>query len=386
MGTSMIDVLPYLLGARAVVALFAISALVNAALAKKAERDNPPTGSFVEVDGIRIHYVERGKGEPLVLLHGNGSMIQDFECSGLISLASKQFRVIAFDRPGFGHTPRPRGRVWTPDAQAELIATALRKIGVSRAVVLGHSWGASAAVALALKYPQLVGAVVLASGYYYPTLRLDVLPLSVPAVPVIGDFIRYSISPIISRLMWPLLVRKIFAPEDVPAKFAMFPKEMAFRPSQIRAAAAESGMMIPSAYTARTQYRKMEMPIVIVAGEGDQLVDTERQSARLHTELPHSVMHRIAGTGHMVHQTAPEKVMDAINEAARADRKTANTSAGNLRSARPANPTVARRARAKQIARRAILFCLRSLYAAAKALSAVRLYLIFPHRSATRRA
>jgi pimeloyl-ACP methyl ester carboxylesterase len=309
---------PYALGAGAIIALFAISALVNTRLAKKAERDNPPTGGFVEVDGIRMHYVERGKGEPLVLLHGSGSSVQDFQSSGLIGLASKQFRVIAFDRPGFGHTVRPRGKVWTPEAQAELFAAALRKIGVSRAIVLGHSWGASAAVALALRYPRLVDALVLISGYYYPSVRPDVLLLALPAVPLAGDLIRYSISPIVSRLMWPLFVRKIFAPEAMPPKFGAFPKEMSFRPSQVRAAAAESALMIPAAYADRARYQELEMPVVILAGEEDQLVNTEKQSGRLHQELPGSVMHRVPGAGHMVHQTATEKVMAAITEAAQA--------------------------------------------------------------------
>lgn len=308
----------YVIGGGLVVAALAISALVNAKLGKKAERDNPPAGRFVEVDGIRLHYVERGRGEPVVLLHGNGSMIQDFETSGLIARASEQFRVIAFDRPGFGHSERPRGTLWSPQAQAELFAAALEKIGVSKAVVFGHSWGASAAVALALHYPHLVKALVLASGYYYPTPRLDGLLLSGPAVPILGDVIRYSISPIVSRLMWPQVARRIFAPEAIPPKFALFPKEMAFRPSQIRAAAAESAMMVPNAYVTQARYKKLAMPVVIIAGDQDRLVDIEAQSSRLHRELPHSVMRRVRGAGHMVHQTATAQVVDAIEEAAKA--------------------------------------------------------------------
>ena len=70
---------PYATAAMVGVAALAISALVNSRLAKDAERRNPPKGRFLEIDGVRLHYVERGKGEPLVLLHGNGSMIQDFE-------------------------------------------------------------------------------------------------------------------------------------------------------------------------------------------------------------------------------------------------------------------------------------------------------------------
>jgi pimeloyl-ACP methyl ester carboxylesterase len=312
--------LPYVVGAGAIVGLFAISALVNARLAKKAERDNPPTGKFVEVSGIRIHYVDQGEGEPLVLLHGNGSSIQDFESSGVIRLASKQFRVIAFDRPGFGHTARPPGKVWTPEAQAELFAAAFEKLGISRAIVFGHSWGASVAVALALRYPRLVEALVLASGYYYPTARPDVLLLGLPALPLLGSVIRYSISPVVSRLMWPLMVRKLFSPQREPAKFRAFPKEMTFRPSQVRAAAAESALMIPAAYSSSARYGELKMPLVIVAGEEDRLVDIEKQSARLHDEVSQSAMHRIPRAGHMVHQTATEKVMDAIHEAAQARR------------------------------------------------------------------
>lgn len=310
--------LPYALGSGALVGLFAISALVNARLARKAERDNPPTGKFVEVSGIRIHYVDHGEGEPLVLLHGNGSSLQDFESSGLIHLASKQFRVIAFDRPGFGHTARPSGKVWTPGAQADLFAEALEKLGISRTIVLGHSWGASVAVALALRYPRLVEALVVASGYYYPTSRSDALLLGLPALPLLGSIIRYSISPIVGRLMWPQVVNKLFSPQREPKKFKQFPKEMTFRPSQVRAAAAESALMVPAAYSLSGRYGELKMPLVIVAGEDDQLVDIEKQSARLHHELPQSAMHRIPRAGHMVHQTETETVMAAINEAAQA--------------------------------------------------------------------
>ena len=58
-----------------IIVALAASAILNRVLAKKAERHNPPTGRFITVDGVRLHYVERGTGSPLVLLHGNGSMI-----------------------------------------------------------------------------------------------------------------------------------------------------------------------------------------------------------------------------------------------------------------------------------------------------------------------
>jgi pimeloyl-ACP methyl ester carboxylesterase len=138
-----------------------------------------------------------------------------------------------FDCPGYGHSDRPRSSIWTPEAQADLIQAAVAGIGVERATVLGHSWGCAVAVALAHKYPGLVAGLVLASGYYYPTARPDVVGMAAPAVPLVGDIIRYTISPILSRLMWPLLMRKLFGPQSEPEKFVGFSKALAVRPSQI---------------------------------------------------------------------------------------------------------------------------------------------------------
>ena len=102
----------------------------------------------------------------------------------------------------------------------------------------------------------------------------------------------------------------------MPKKFKGFPKEMALRPSQIRASAAESALMIPDAFYYRNEYANLKVPVVIVAGEQDRLVDIDSQSARLHCEVPQSIFHRVPGTGHMIHQTATGVVMSAINEAA----------------------------------------------------------------------
>jgi len=314
---------PYAAASIATGAALALTALVNYRLAKKAERENPPLGRFVDLDGVRLHFVERGEGEPLVLLHGNGSMLQDFESSGLIDMAAAEYRVIAFDRPGHGHSDRPRTTIWTPEKQADLIRAALVRMHVQSAIVLGHSFGCAVAIALASKYPECVSSLVLTSGYYYPSARLDVVAMSQPAVPVAGDVIRYSVSPIISRLMWPRMTRKAFWPAGVPGKYNAFPKELAFRPSQIRASAEESALMMPHALLVSGHYPELKMPVIILAGAQDRVVDTDGQSARLHADVAQSAFHRVPGVGHMVHQTVTSFVMPAINEAAEAARPAA---------------------------------------------------------------
>ena len=76
--------------------------------------------------------------------------------------------------------------------------------------------------------------------------------------------------------------------------------------------------MIPDAFHYRDEYANLKMPLVIVAGDEDRLVDIDTQSARLHRDVSQSRFHRVPGTGHMIHQTATGVVMSAINEVASA--------------------------------------------------------------------
>jgi pimeloyl-ACP methyl ester carboxylesterase len=294
------------------------AALVTRSRARKAERAHPPRGRFIEVDGVRVHYLERGEGPPVVLLHGNGAMMVDYEISGILDLAARDHRAIAFDRPGFGYTDRPRRRLWTPAEQAELLHRALTELGIERPIVVGHSWGTLVALALALDHPEDVGGLVLLSGYYFPTSRADVVLLSPPAIPVVGDVMRYTISPLLGRLSARKLIRKIFSPAPVTTRFAAeFPIELSLRPSQIRANAADTALMIPAAAAISGRLGELGLPIGIMAGKEDEIVDVGRHAERLHQELPGSELRLVEGAGHMVHHIAPRDVVDLIRATVR---------------------------------------------------------------------
>ncbi|MBL0408057.1 alpha/beta hydrolase [Microvirga aerilata] len=304
---------PVLVGSAAVLGA---AVLYNRQKTRAAKRRTPPIGRFLDVDGVRLHYIERGEGEPIVLIHGNGTMIQDFSVSGLVDRLASRYRVIVFDRPGYGYSTRPR-QLWTPRAHAKLFQRALGQLGVEQAVVLGHSWGTLVAVALALEDPSLVGSLVLASGYYYPTLRADTFLFSPPAVPVIGDAMRYTISPLVARAILPGLIKQMFAPAEVPERFErQFPKEMMLRPSQLRAAAEDAALMTPSVMELRHHYSELRMPVTIITGADDQIADVGRQSERLHRELPQSEFITLPGLGHMVHHLDPDAVASAVERAA----------------------------------------------------------------------
>lgn len=294
---------------------------------KRAEKENPPSGKFVEVDGVTLHYVEKGEGQPLVLLHGNNTMGMDFTLSEVFDRASERYRVIVFDRPGYGYSERPRSTIWTAEAQAKLLHAALQKIGADQPIVLGHSWGALVAMALGLDFPQSVRSLILMSGYYYPTARPDIPFASQPAIPIIGDLMRYTISPILFRMTWPLMLKKkLFAPAPVPEHFKRFPPWMAFRPLQLRATAAEMALAISDSMKLRKRYQELSVPLVIVAGSEDRLVYFHKHSARLYAQVPGCDLRLVKGSGHMVHHLEPDQVMEAIEAAA------ANAGGNGLRS------------------------------------------------------
>jgi pimeloyl-ACP methyl ester carboxylesterase len=160
----------------------------------------------------------------------------------------------------------------------------------------------------------LVQGLVLLSGYYYGTARPDVVPTSFPAVPLVGDMLAHTISPFAGRLLTPAAIKASFHPAPVPAKFKSFPLEMTFRPSQIRATAADTAMMVPAAIALSKQYAKLDVRVIAMAGEGDLIAHKGKHAERLAAELKNCELRVVPGQGHLFHYAVPNEVAQAIKE------------------------------------------------------------------------
>ena len=284
--------------------------------AAKAERDNPPAGRFIEVDGVRLHYIEQGEGPVLLLLHGTVVTADDFRANGLLDQLSRSYRVIAIDRPGFGYSERPRDTSWTPCAQARLMAEALRQLGADRYLVLAHSWGTMVALEMALRAPDKVLGLLLLSGYYYPSARLDVPLAAMPAIPVLGDLMRFTVSPLLGRLAWPLAAKGMFSPSEVPESFRREDPWMLLRPVQVRATADEASLMVQAAAALEQRYGELRLPLLIMAGKNDRVIDPEGHSGRLHKDVPHSELTLLPDVGHMMQHLAQNEIVAAAKDLA----------------------------------------------------------------------
>ena len=188
--------------------------------ARRIEKAVPPQGGFLDLDGERLHVLDKGVGPPVVMIHGLSGQMGNFTHS-LVDRLCKDFRVVAFDRPGSGYSTRSAKSPAGVRAQAETLAKAIRALKLDRPVVVGHSFGGAVALTLALDHPDCVGALALISPATHP----------VPAPPTVFRVLAIR-SPLLRRLFaWTLATpggllartwaaKKVFAPEAPPVDFA----------------------------------------------------------------------------------------------------------------------------------------------------------------------
>ncbi|CAO4177604.1 alpha/beta fold hydrolase [Methylorubrum extorquens] len=274
-----------------------------------------PRGQFVTVDGMPVHVIVRGRGRPVVLVHGNGTMAEDFSICGLIDRLAARYWVIAIDRPGFGYTGRPRHRIWTAQAQAVLLHRVLEQLGVERPLIVGHSWGTIVALALAADGRRPLRGLVLLSGSYFPGHRTDAALIAPLAVPGLGDAMRAMVPAKVSASLTAQSFRQVFWPQPVPARFtARFPIEIAAAATQLRAVSEDAASMNAAVTGLQRRYAGLTLPVSILAGDADAIVKATEHSVRLHTTIPGSTLRLLPGLGHMIHYGARLTVERAIDD------------------------------------------------------------------------
>lgn len=119
---------------------------------------------FVDVDGIRTHYLDIGRGDPLILIHGGGAGADCWgNWRGCLDAYSKHFRVLAYDMPGFGRTdkPSPETYEYTQENRNSHLRGFIDALGLDTVRVIGNSMGGATALGLAITSPERVKKLVL---------------------------------------------------------------------------------------------------------------------------------------------------------------------------------------------------------------------------------
>lgn len=283
----------------------------------------PPHGLFVDVDGRQVHAVVSGTGPDLVLIHGAGGSARDYTFDLAARLAG-EFRVIAFDRPGFGWSERIDDDLngpWTtasesPVEQARHLASAARQLGVERPLVVGHSYGGAVAMGWALEEPA--AGIVILSGATMPwpgdvdwTYRiLGSLPGGAALPPFVSAFVP--------RSYVEGALESVFAPQPVPDRYlADAGVMMATRIDTLRANARQVNALRPHVVEMSQRYGEVEIPVEILHGTADTTVYASVHAEPLARVLPDAGLTILQGVGHMPHHVEQDAVMDVIYRAAK---------------------------------------------------------------------
>ncbi|HEY4055951.1 MAG TPA: alpha/beta fold hydrolase [Kofleriaceae bacterium] len=256
----------------------------------------PADATFVEVDGVHVRYREMGDGPAVVLIHGYGAS-SDHWLNVMPALAT-HFRVIAVDLEGFGWTDRPEGD-YSPAAEAALVWKVLDKLGVGDTAIVGHSWGTSVALSMAVQAPQRTRRVALYSAYVYDE--------EVPS------FFRWAEKPGIGEALFTLFYKERFEDRGPLAYYDERWVTQA-RIDHIEDELDRPGTSAAALAVAQTHHfaalheklRTFTKPVLLLWGENDEVTPISF-GERLQNELVHAQLIRYPRCGHlpMVEAHAP---------------------------------------------------------------------------------
>lgn len=303
-----------------IAALLGVSALITLIGSWVIEWAHPPRGRRIDVEGLHQHVVELGPvaegegGPPLVLLHGAGCNLEDMRLALGERLAARH-RVILVDRPGAGWSERTGRDSSSPAVQAVMLRQLLDRLGVARAVLVGHSWGGALALAFALDHPQRTAGLVLLSPPAHPHLQRMTRLYRPLAAPIFGSLFAHTIALPLAAVAFDAGIRAAFAPQPPPRRYlkdsAVF---LLLRPRAFLANTRDMADLQGFLTRQASRYRELAVPTVIVQGDSDGIVPIEKHAKAFAAAVPRAKLVVLSGIGHMPHHAATDRVVAEIEE------------------------------------------------------------------------
>jgi pimeloyl-ACP methyl ester carboxylesterase len=299
-----------------VVAALAMLALFTQAGVLVLQRLYPAQGSLIEVAGARLHVVDLGPrdaaGPPIVMIHGASSNLEVMR-HPLGERLAKTHRVILIDRPGHGWSTRARLEDSTPAVQAAMIEEALEKLGIGRAILVVHSWSGALGARLALDRPDRVAGLVMLAPVLYPWPGGVGRYNELVAMPVIGPLLAYTITLPVGYFLTEPGARGVFLPQILPDGFVgTSATPLLLRPREFLANAHDLVTLKQAVAEQSPRYPAITAPVVIITGDVDKTVFTNRHSRPFAAAVPQTRLIVLPDVGHMIQNVVPELVISEV--------------------------------------------------------------------------
>lgn len=275
-----------------------------------------PDSRFIQINGVDIHYKEKGSGErTFILLHPFGG--STFSWRNVMDGLADYGRVIVYDRPAFGLTERPMPEDWESNpygmkANVEFLRGLLEAFGVEKAVLVGNSAGGGVAVAFALEYPECIDELILVDpgvgGGRGPQFPVWALPaMWTPQMRHIGPLMMRDYQESLPRT----IEREWFDQTKLTDEIRQNHLQV-FKIKNWDRALYEL-TFAPAYPELRPLLPRLTMPVLIVAGQEDRLIRPFYFEA-ISTEIPDAQLKLIPGCGHVPQEECPSQFMDIVLE------------------------------------------------------------------------
>jgi len=301
-----------------VVVLLMASAIWSWRRAAYFSEKYPPVGEVHDVDGVQLHYLhmppsDRG-GQTIVLLHGASANLNDARHALAADLAGRH-GLLFLDRPGHGWSGRGGRHVASPTQQAHLIIDLMDRLGIERAVMVGHSWGASLAATLAVDYADRVSGLVFLAPATHPWPGGVLWYYRFASWPVIGWLFTRTIVTPIAEIAMASALRGVFVPDRPPADYIEATRAwLVLRPDEFRNNAEDIADLNNHLAIYAPRYGEISVPTTIVTGDADTIVSPQIHSDALHQEIAGAQLMILPNAGHMPHYTHKADVIAAIDD------------------------------------------------------------------------
>lgn len=315
----------FLIGAGATGAVAACSGApsggtaANVSPAGVVEAKYPPLGQIFEIGGQKVHATDQGAGQPVIMIHGASGNVRDFTFD-LTDPISQRYRAIAMDRPGFGYSTRSdEPEAWRPAAQAAQLRAAAKAMGAEKPILIGHSWGASVALAWALDAPDEVSGVVAASGAMMPWGTLANVANSLGFNELIVGYYNRSMTRRAETGGIEDFINRAFRPQSPPPGYVDYiGGELAIRDKTVQANGADLANTQPALRELSARYSDLQVPLEVMHGDRDWLLGFDQHAEGIAKVAPNVRVSRLPGVGHMAHHARPDVLIEAIDRIAAA--------------------------------------------------------------------
>jgi pimeloyl-ACP methyl ester carboxylesterase len=270
---------------------------------------------FITVNGIKVHYKEKGSGESaLIFLHGFAASL--FSWQSVFEPLSKWGRVVAYDRPAFGLTERPLHSHWQDqnpygtEEQVEMLKGLMDALGIRQAVLFAHSAGGTIGMAFTLKYRSLVKALVLvgpAVYLYSPVPSWGRQFLARKPIRIFGQVLIHPSRKFVRRI----LRSNVYHDASLVTDEVVAGYEKPFHAVNWEAGLWEFSLAVH----ARNLWKRadeLKMPVLVVAGDDDRVIPT-RHSRRLAEITPGAKFVEVPHCGHVPQEERPDLFLGAVD-------------------------------------------------------------------------